>query len=141
MGAAYDPATANRLNVTYQPDGRGGCAVRLEYTLEQYGWSAFWIKLDGADLSPYHTLNFWARSEEGVPAPAFLKIELKRANNQETAFIIYPLTLTPAGNWFSVRLDKFPIAHTQMSELVFTFEHNRTGPTGVIILDDIYVRE
>lgn len=142
MGAAYDPATANRLDVTYQPESGRGCAARLQYNLEPGGWVAFWIKLDGADLSPYRTLVFWARSEEGSPTPASIKVELKRLNNQETKAKVHILTLKPAGGWFSIPLSDFALSsRTQMSELVFTFEYQNAGASGVIALDQIHVRE
>jgi len=136
MGAAYEQP--NRLTETYVPEPRRGCVVRLDYHMAENGWTAFWIKLSGKgqDLSRYRTLGFWARSEPGAPAPAMVKIELKRADNQEVAAQYLPLRLTPEDGWFNVALDKFRLsARTQMSELVFTFEAAGVGTTGVLVLD------
>jgi len=142
MGAAYDPNTANRLDVTYVQEAGRGCIARLQYNLDADGWSAFWLQLGGADFSSYNTLHFWIRGEEGSPAPGRIKIELKRANNTEQRITYFPLSLTPQGQWISIPLRDFKLSSlTQMSELVFTFEAATAGPSGVIVLDRVYARE
>ncbi len=142
MGAAYNPNTANRLEVRYQQEAGHGCVARLQYSLETGGWVAFWLQLKDADFSPYRTLYFWIRGEEGSPAPGRIKIELKRANNTEQRVGYITLSLTPQGQWISVPLRDFPLSSlTRMSELVFTFEATAAGQNGVIVLDRVYVRE
>ena len=78
MGPAYEPPDS--LSITYVPDSGLGCAVRLEYYVERW-YSAFFIKLQGTDLSPHKRLILDIRAD---PEPAILvpmKIELKRDRN------------------------------------------------------------
>lgn len=142
MGAAYDPNTANRLVEEYRGEPGRGCVVRLQYSLEPFGWAAFWLKLEGADFSPYNTLWFWVRGEEGSPAPGRIKVELKRGDDPQIYLVYRPLTLTPNGQWVSISLSDFRLpSWTQMRELVFTFEAQGAGQNGVIIVDSVYVHE
>ena len=47
------------------------------------GWSAFWIKLQGADFSSYSQLVFDIKADPQKKVPGGVKIELKRTDGQE----------------------------------------------------------
>ena len=134
MGAAY--AAPDILTDTYVPD-RGGCVAKLEYHIT--AWSAFWMKLQSANLSSFRTLSFYIKADPAVGIPAKMKIELKRAGNSEVA-INYISGITNEWQRFDTKLSHFGPAlssWTQMEELVFTFEATQSGQNGIVYLDDI----
>ena len=145
MGAAYDPSSGDRLVESYVQESGRGCVARLEYDI--VGWSAFWIQLQGADLSPYSHLVFDVKADPQENVPGRVKIELKRAVGQEVS-ILYISGITTDWQTMSVNLGDFgPTGYTDslssfadMKELVFTFEANQSGKTGVIYLDNIILR-
>jgi len=140
MGAAYDPPDS--LVETYVQEPGRGCVARLEYHIR--AWSAFWMKLQDVDLSPYSNLVFDIKADPQLGIPAEMKIELKRANGQEVS-IIYVSEITADWQTKRVPLSDFgptgvtaPLsALTAMEELAFTFEANRSGTDGVVYLDNI----
>ena len=145
MGAAYDPDSGDRLAESYVQETGRGCIARLEYDI--VGWSAFWIQLQGADLSPYSQLVFDVRADPQENVPEQIKIELKRMTGQEVS-ILYISEISVAWQRIRVNLSNFgptgytnPLSSfTDMEELVFTFERNQAGKTGVIYLDNIAVQ-
>ncbi len=141
MGAAYDPNQPSRLTESYLSAPQRGCVALLEYHLADDGWVAFWIKLRDADLAPYSTLSFWARADNAVAVT--IKVELKPAGTDQTAFVRQPLNLTENWQRFSIPLQRFSLpSRAQMNELVFTLEARQVGaPDGVLWLDAISVRE
>lgn len=145
MGSAYNPP--NQITETYTLEAGQGCVARLDYTIETNGWAAFWLKLKRIDLTAFRTMGFWARSDSTAPAPASIKIELKRDmngddKNDEGAFVDFPVQLIPEGRWYSLELSRFKLSSlSQINELVFTFEGAKSGTTGVLILDGMYARE
>jgi len=140
MGAAYNPP--DRLLETYVQETDHGCVAKLEYNVVE--WSAFWLKLQGADLSAYSKLVFDIRADPQPGIPGQVKVELKRANNTEVS-IIYISDITAHWQSSSVDLLDFgptgyttPLsAFTQMNELVFVFEASRSGNQGIVYLDNI----
>jgi len=144
MGAAYDPSSGDKLVESYVQEAGRGCIARLEYSI--VGWSAFWIKLQGADLSPYSQLVFDIKADPQENVPGRVKIELKRAGGKEVS-ILYISGITTDWQTMSVNLRDFgpsyadPLSSfTDMEELVFTFEASQSGKTGVIYLDNIALR-
>jgi hypothetical protein len=145
MGAAYDLSSGDSLVESYVQGAGRGCIVRLEYDI--VGWSAFWIQLQGADLSPYNQLVFDIKADPQEKIPRQLKIELKRAGGREVS-ILYISGITVDWQTMSVNLRDFgPTGYTDslssftdMTELVFTLEANQSGRTGVIYLDNIALR-
>ena len=143
MGAAYN--APNSLTETYVPEQDRGCVARLEYNITE--WSAFWIKLQNADLSPYGQLVFDIRADPAPGVPGQMKIELKRASNTEVS-IAYVSGITADWQTMSVNLADFgptgytaPLSSfTEMEELVFTFEASRSGTQGIVYLDNITLK-
>ncbi len=139
MGAAYNPP--DLLVDSYVKEQGRGCVARLEYQI--INWSAFWIKLLHLDLTPYSKLVFDIKSSQ-TDIPAELKIELKRAGNKEVS-IVYVSGFSTEWQTLIVDLKDFgesgyapPLSSfTEMEELVFTFEANRSGKQGIVYLDNI----
>jgi len=142
MGAACEEP--NRLIESYPQESGKGCVARLEYHIET--WSAFWIKLQKADLRPYNTLTFDIRADE--PVPRELKIELKRLCSSQPCgeiSIYYLAGITSAWQTRSVPISEFGSTGwaatlsslEDMEELVFTFEADHSGNGGVVYLDNI----
>jgi hypothetical protein len=138
MGAAYNPPDS--LKESYPQEPNHGCVARLEYKIA--GWSAFWLKLQGADLSPYSQLVFDVKADPQVGLPRQMKLELKRGGEVS---ILYLSGITAEWETISVKLADFgsagygsPVSSWQgMEELVFTFEAATSGLQGVVFLDNI----
>jgi hypothetical protein len=144
MGAAYDPASGDKLVESYVQETGRGCIARLEYNI--VGWSAFWIQLQDADLSPYSQLVFDIKADPQKKVPGRAKVELKRADGQEVS-ILYISGITTDWQTMSVNLKDFAPGYAHplssfknMRELVFTFEASQSGKAGVIYLDNIALR-
>ena len=143
MGGAYN--APNQMLETYPEEPGRGCVARLEYHIN--AWSAFWMKLQGLDLSQNRRLIFDIRADE--PVPWEIKIELKRfCENGECGEIsTYHLGGRITTNWQTVDLAlkdfgspgwAAPLSsYEDLEELVFTFEVGPAGTDGVVYLDDI----
>jgi hypothetical protein len=134
---AIQPSPENSLVVSYVREDRPGCVARLEYDIVE--WSAFLIRLHGADLSPYSQLVFDVKADPQENVPGQVKIELKRADGQEVS-IRYIEGITTDWQTMSVNLIDFGgslSSFTDMEDLLFTFGANESGRTGVIYLDNI----
>jgi hypothetical protein len=138
MGAAFN--APDSLRESYPQEANRGCIARLEYKIT--GWSAFWMKLQVADLRPYSKLDFDVRGDPqpGIPGP--MKLELKRAGQVS---IKYVSGIGADWKTIGVKLADFgsagygaPVSLWQgLDELVFTFEANKSGREGVVYLDHI----
>jgi hypothetical protein len=150
MGAAYE--APDYLTENYIPEQGRGCVVRLQYHVAY--WGAFWMKLQRVDLSPYSSLSFDVRADAQMGIPDQFKIELKRqcvflggVTTCDEVSIILVSGITDDWQTISVNLADFrptgypdlgPLSSfTEMEELVFTFEANRSGTEGVVYLDNI----
>jgi hypothetical protein len=139
MGTAYNPP--DYLLETYFKDDGHGCVVKLDYHITY--WSSFWLKLQLIDLTPYKKLVFDIRSDP-QDIPAEIKIELKRAVDMEVS-IIYVSGISATWQTITIYLSDFgptgympPISSfSDMEELVFTFEADHSGKSGVVYLDNI----
>ena len=134
------------LQSTRQPQGKlpagaeSRCVARLEYKIA--GWSAFWLKLQGADLSPYSKLVFDVKADPQAGIPRQMKLELKRGGEVS---ILYVSGIGADWKTVSVNLADFgsagygaPVSSWQgVEELVFTFEAAKSGPQGVVFLDNL----
>lgn len=133
MGAAYEGN--NSLSDRYGSYADRSCAAQLEYNIQS--WAAFWIKLQGQDLTSYSSLLFDIRGDSEAGIPSRIKIELKRANNTQVS-IAYISNITPGWQTRVVNLASFQTsAWTDMEELVFTFEVDGSGNKGLIYLDQV----
>lgn len=135
MGAAYN-YPSDFLLETYVLISNRGCVANLEYEITD--WAAFWLKLEGVDLSPYNTLTFDIRTL----TPNFngqYKLELNRANDSEISVRIFPHT-TSDWETLSFLLEDFepPLSSwADMEELVLTFEAALAGNLGTVQVDNI----
>jgi hypothetical protein len=139
MGPVYEPKSDDTIVVSYVQEAGRGCIARLEYDI--VGWSAFWMQLQGADLSPYSQLVFDVKADP-QNVPERVKIELKRAGGQEVS-ILYISGITTDWQTMRVNLRDFGgslSSFTDIEELVFTFVADESGKTGVIYLDNIALR-
>ena len=140
MGTAYDPPDS--LIESYVEEGGRGCVARLEFDISN--WSAFWLKLQGADLRPYQALRFDVRAD---PQPGFtgqMKLELKRGQGTEIV-VIYVADI--GTDWKTVRLDLDDFRPTGtnpslttregVEDMVFVFESAKSGRQGVVYLDNV----
>lgn len=140
MGAAF--SGSDSLEETYPEESGRGCVARLAYDISE--WSAFWMKLERVDLSPYSKLVFAIRADAEPNVPRQIKIELKRARNREVSIALIS-GITTDWQTLSVDLADFgPTGYTdalssftEMEELVFTFEARQAGSQGVVYLDNI----
>ena len=140
MGAAYNPPDS--LVESYVEEAKRGCAARLDYGISQ--WSAFWIKLQDVDLTPYSKLVFDVRADQQPGIPKQIKLELKRANGGEIS-IAYVSGIEASWETISIPFADFgPTGYApplssflEMEELVFTFEASKSGRQGVVYLDHI----
>jgi hypothetical protein len=130
------------MSAEYFPEPGGGCSAKLVYHIEKY-FVTFYLNLMGTHLTNYNTCSFDIRGDSAIGIPVEVKVELKRSNNAEMAYY-YISEVTE--DWQTICL---PFAHFQpislpsyseMSELVFTFELNRTGLDGAVYLDNIVAR-
>jgi hypothetical protein len=139
MGAAYNPPDS--LMESYVEEAKRGCVARLDYGISE--WSAFWIKLQDVDLTPYSKLVFDVRADQQPGIPRKMKVELKRADGEVS--IIYASGIQ--ANWKTMTApfaDFGPTGYTVplssfsgMQELVFTFEAAKSGRQGVVYLDNV----
>jgi hypothetical protein len=139
-GMVYDPPSDDRIVVSFVQEAERGCIARLEY--DMVGWSGFWIRLGDADLSPYSQLVFDIKADSQENVPKWIKIELKRAGDQEIS-IRRISGITTDWQTMRVNLGDFEgslSSFTDMEELVFVFEVNGSRKTGVIYLDNIALR-
>lgn len=138
MGAAYNPPDS--LKESYPQEASRGCVARLEYKIS--GWSAFWVKLQGADLWPYSRLVFDVRADSQTGLPRQIKLEIKRPGEVS---IKYVSDIGTDWKTISVKLADFgsagygkPVSSWEgTEELVVTFELAKSGPQGVVFLDNL----
>jgi hypothetical protein len=140
MGPAYNPP--DRLTESYIAEAGRGCVARLAFDI--VGWSAFWLKLQGADLRPYQALRFDVRADPQPGNPDQIKVELKRSQGTEIG-IAYIDGM--AADWSTVRVDLTDLrpadAHSPlatwagMEDLVFVFEAAKSGSERRVYLDNI----
>ncbi|MBC8252622.1 MAG: DUF3131 domain-containing protein [Ardenticatenia bacterium] len=138
MGAAYNPPDS--LEESYAEETSRGCVARIEYTIA--GWAAFWMKLQGADLTPYSRLLFDVRADPGPGIPGRMKLELKRGGEVSVQYVA---GIGAEWRTISVELVDFgsagysaPVSSWRgMEELVFTFEAATSGRQGVVYLDNV----
>ena len=138
MGAAYNPPDS--LKESYVEEANRGCVARLEYKIR--GWSAFWMKLQGADLSPYSRLIIDVRGDPASGIPKQMKLELKRGGQVSISYIS---GIGAEWQTIGVKLADFGFAGygapvsswAGMEELVFTLEAAQSGGQGLVYLDNV----
>jgi hypothetical protein len=140
MGPVYDSSSSDWVAESYVQEAGRGCVARLEYDIVE--WGGFWIRLQGADLSPYSQLVFDIKADQ-QEVPERLKIELRRAGGQQISILYHPSEITTDWQTMDVNLSDFRgslSSFGDIEELVFVFEANGSRKTGVIYLDNIFLR-
>lgn len=151
MGAAYKPETEDRLYETYEFEADHSCVVKLDYKIPDQ-WSAFWLKLQQANLTQQQNLSFEVKFEEDsiskITTDMEIKVELKRGCHDQKCdevWIQYVPDITEDWQQRSIRLENFysekdmslPPPLVNIEELVFTFEQGHISERGVVYLDNI----
>lgn len=118
----------------------GGYALRLDYDVDSPNpaYNGFWMKLEGADATPYNTLTFYVKGDAEKGFTKRLKIELKDQTNKPSAYIVSGIT----DQWqkISIPFEKFRriTDWSKMNEFVIVFDDINSNPkTGSIEVDDI----
>ena len=140
-----DPSAGNTLTVSYVRETERGCVAELEYRIAD--WAAFRIDLLDVDLRPYSQLVFDIKADPQSPLPDRIKIELKRADGNEVS-ILDISGITTDWQMMRVNLSDFgPTSYTaplsslsDVEELLFTFDVERSGEIGLVYLDNIALR-
>lgn len=130
MSFAEDDALGNKA----------GYSVRLDYDVDSPNpaYNGYWMKVNGADVTPYNTLTFYIRGDEEAGFTKRVKVELKDKSNKPSAYIVSGLT----DKWqkVSIPLNKFRRIEDwkSMNELVFVFDDINSNPkAGSLFVDQI----
>ena len=161
MGAACPKSGCpppDQLFETYPEEPGRGCVACLEYHIKT--WSAFWLKLNHLDMSPYDYLVFDIRGTgDIIGTNKKFKIEIKRdcyATSEGT--VCYELEIKYVGEvtseWQEVRINLSEFAFpgwappfkniqdwSDMEELVFVVEGGYSGKDGFIYLDNVRLEQ
>lgn len=159
MGAACPGAGCpppDQLFESYPLEPPRECILCAEYHIQN--WSAFWMKLNHLDMTPYNYLVFDIRGTGDIVGKQ-LKIEIKRdCHVGPEGTVCYELEIKYIGgitsNWQHKRINlsdfQFPgwpspfkpIQNwTDLEELVFTVEATPSGRNGIIYLDNIWLEK
>ncbi|MBI4970630.1 MAG: hypothetical protein HZC17_02190 [Candidatus Omnitrophica bacterium] len=118
----------------------GGYALRLDYDVDSPNpaYNGFWMKLEGADATPYNTINFYIKGDAEKGFTKRAKIELKDQTNKPSAYIVSGIT----DQWqkISIPFEKFRriTDWSKMNEFVLVFDDINSNPkTGSVEIDDI----
>lgn len=118
----------------------GGYALRLDYDVDSPNpaYNGFWMKLEGADATPYNTLTFYVKGDSEKGFTKRLKIELKDQTNKPSAYIVSGIS----DEWqkISIPFEKFRriTDWSKMNEFVIVFDDINSNPkSGSIEVDDI----
>lgn len=138
MGSAYTPPDS--VKESYPAESNHGQVARLDYDVTW--WGAFWLKLQGHNISRFCKLAFDVKLDPVPPAippdttGGSLKVEFKpRGANQPTVYLVRGITnywQTMSVN-FSGKTSNF----TSMEELVFTLDRKGNRFNGTFFLDNI----
>lgn len=124
---------------------KAGYSLRLDYDVDSPNpaYNGFWMKVNGADATPYNALAFFIRGDGEAGFTKRVKIELKDKTNKPSAYIVSGVS----DKWqkISIPLNKFRRIEDwkSLNELVFVFDDINSNPkTGSIFLDQVaFVRE
>ncbi len=141
-GAAFNEP--DRLVETYPQEPNRGCVARLEWTV--VGWAGYWTQLMNADFSRHHSLTFDVRADAEKGIPGQVKVEIKGDN--ERVGVAYVNGIDQTWKTISVPLDAFVNPGygkqlgqlSDLQELVFVVERDKSGAEGVLFLDQVMIR-
>jgi hypothetical protein len=140
MGGAYEDENTPELVETYPEETDRGCIAQLEYDLQN--WAAFWLMLEGADLSQYKTLKYDIKADPSVGIPGGFKMEIKGMGK---CVVTYVSDITRSWQTKSIELIKFERgdcgdlleSFEHVEELTFVFDLEKSGSRGIVFLDNI----
>lgn len=141
-GAAFNEP--DRLVETFPQEPNRGCVVRLEWTV--IGWAGYWQQLMNADFSKHRSLTFDIRVDEEKGIPGQVKVELKGDN--ERVGVAHVNGVDQEWKTISIPLDSFVNPGygnrlgrlSDLQELVFVVERDKSGAEGVLFLDSVMIR-
>ena len=141
-GAAFNEP--DRLVEAYPQEPDRGCVARLEWMVT--GWGGYWQQLMDADFSKNHSLTFDIRADEEKGIPGQLRVELKGDN--ERVGVAYVVGIDQRWKTISVPLDAFVNPGygkrlgrlTDLEELVFVVERDKSGAEGLLFIDQVVIR-
>ncbi len=119
---------------------KAGYSIRLDYDVDSPNpaYNGFWMKMNGADVTPYNALTFYIKGDAEAGFTKRVKVELKDKSNKPSAYIVSGIT----EKWqkISIPLNKFRRIEDwkSLSELVFVFDDINSNPkAGSIQVDQI----
>lgn len=119
---------------------KAGYALRLDYDVDSPNpaYNGFWMKMSGADGTPFNTLSFYVRGDAEAGFTKRVKLELKDKSNKPSAYIVSGLT----EKWqkVSIPLNKFRRIEDwkSLNELIFVFDDINSNPkAGSVFLDQV----
>ena len=140
-----DPADdTQKTQMKFEPEDAlgnpAGYSIRLDYDVDSSNpaYNGFWMKMKGADATPYNCLTFYMKGDSKAGFTKRVKIELKDKEDKPSAYILGGLT----DEWqkFSIPLEKFRRIQDwkALNEFVVVFDDVNSNPkTGAIYLDQI----
>lgn len=129
IGAFYPEGTGDDVVVEYING-----LVNVNYTLATNSYGGYWVKLGGADFSPYSQLAF----DITASASFSIKLELKHTGG---GFAFQYIPVGPSRQTVTIDLEDLSLTDfSSMNELVFVLEQSRVGSNGIITIDNITLR-
>lgn len=120
--------------------GEKGFSMKLKYDVDSPSpaFNGFWMKLNGINLAPYKTLNFWIKGDSAAGYTSRFKVELKTPDGVGAYYVT---GINDKWQLFSIPLEAFNLPSLEnCQEFVIVFE-DRIADTksGIIYIDDISV--
>ena len=119
---------------------KAGYSIRLDYDVDSPNpaYNGFWMKVNGADVTPYNALTFFIKGDGEAGFTKRVKLELKDKSNKPSAYIVSGVT----DKWtkVSIPLNKFRRIEDwkSLNELVFVFDDINSNPkAGSLQVDQI----
>jgi len=119
---------------------KAGYSIRLDYDVDSPNpaYNGFWMKVNGADVTPYNALTFFIRGDGEAGYTKRIKLELKDKTNKPSAYIVSGVT----DKWqkISIPLNKFRRIEDwkSLNELVFVFDDINSNPkAGSVFIDQV----
>ncbi len=159
MGAACPGSGCpppNQLFESYPIEPPRDCILCAEYHI--LDWSAFWMKLNDLDMTPYRYLAFDIRGTGDIVGKQ-LKIEIKRdCHIEPSGTVCYELEIKYVGgitpDWQHKRISLTDFVYpgwplpfkpvqdwSDLEELVYTVEANPSGRNGFFYLDNVWLEK
>lgn len=120
--------------------GQKGFCIKLDYDVDSRNpaYNGFWMLLQALDASPYDSISFWVKGDEGAGYTSTFKIELKNAKKQVGAYYVTGIT----GSWQNMVIPLNKIRgitdFSGLTEFVVVFEDKvASDKDGAIYIDEV----